>query len=119
MPGVVLLNEPYPPTGLGLHGPIIGRCAIVGVNSLVFPGVKLGYHAMVASMSEVKHDVADYALVRGCPAEPVCDVREIHAKLGDQWVYPYPWMRHHVAGEDITKPAAGIRPRRAKSDRPS
>jgi acetyltransferase-like isoleucine patch superfamily enzyme len=103
MPGVILLNEPYPPTGLGLKGPTIGRCSVIGVHSLIWPGVRLGTHAMVASMSEVKRDVADYALVRGCPAEFVCDVRDVHMKLDDKWVYPYPWMRHFVPGEDITR----------------
>jgi UDP-3-O-[3-hydroxymyristoyl] glucosamine N-acyltransferase len=104
MPGVILLNEPYPPTGLCTRGPTIGPCAVVCVNSLIWPGVKLGYHALVAAMSEVKHDVPDFGLVRGCPAEYVCDVREIRAKIEDKWVFPYPWMRHLAEGEDVTKP---------------
>jgi len=105
MTGVILINDPYPPTGLTVHGPTIGECAIVGVNSVIWPGVKLGYHSMVGSMSEVKHDVADYTLVRGCPAKPICDVRKIRMKLRDKWVYPYPWMRHGIPDEDLTKPA--------------
>jgi len=103
MPGVVLLNEAYPPTGLNVRGPVIGRCAVVGVGSLIWPGVRLGFHAMVGLLSVVKKDVPEYALVRGCPAEYVCDVREIRAKTEDKWVFPYPWMRHHMQGDDITK----------------
>ena len=105
MPGVKLLNDKYPPTNLSVNGPTIGECAIIGVNSIIWPGVQIGYHGMVASASEVKRDVPDYTLVRGCPAKPVCDVRKIRTKLGDKWVYPYPWMRHRIEGEDITKPA--------------
>ena len=104
MPGVTLVNDVYPPTALDVRGPVIGKCSIIGVDSLIWPGVKLGYHSMVASMSEVKRDVADYSLVRGQPAQHVCDVREIRMKLGEKWIYPYPWMRHNIEGEDITKP---------------
>lgn len=105
MPGAILMNEPYPPTGLAVRGPVIGQCAIVGVRTLIWPGVTMGYHAMAAAMSEVKHDVPDYALVRGRPAKCICDVRQIRTKLADKWVYPYPWMRHHTPDEDITRPA--------------
>jgi hypothetical protein len=28
----------------------------------------------------------------------------IRVNLGERWVYPYPWMCHFVAGNDITKP---------------
>lgn len=104
MPGVKLLNDPYPPTALKVQGPVIGSCAVLGVNAVIWPGVTIGYHAMVAASSEVKHHVPDWMLVRGVPAEPVCDVRMIRMKLGDKWVYPYPWMRHGIEGEDITRP---------------
>ena len=106
MPGSMLLNQPYPPTGLSVAGPVIGQCAIIGSRSLIWPGVKLGHHAMVATISEVKQDVPDYTLVRGRPAKPICDVRRIRTKAGDEWVYPYPWMRHNIPGEDITRPAS-------------
>ncbi len=105
MPGAALLNDPYPPTALDVRGPVIGECAVLGVKSVIWPGVAVGYHAIVATYSEVKHDVADYMLVRGRPAKPICDVRKIRMRLGDRWVYPYPWMRHNMPGEDITHPA--------------
>lgn len=104
MPGAVLLNDPYPPTRLTCRGPVIGQCAIVGAKALIWPGIALGYHSMVATLSEVKHNVPDYVLVRGRPAQEICDVRKIRMKLGDAWVYPYPWMRHAIDGEDITRP---------------
>lgn len=113
LPRVILLNMPYPPTVLGVTAPVIGECAIICVNAVIWPGVKVGYHAMVAGSSEVKNNVADYMLVRGCPAAPICDVRQIRAKIEDQWVFPYPWMRQLIPGEDITQPATP--PRRAKT----
>ncbi len=103
MPGVKLLNDLYPPTALKVAGPVIGECAIIGANAIIWPGVKLGYHAMVSPASDVRRDVPDYVLVRGNPAEQVCDVRRIRMKLRDKWVYPYPWMRHRIDGDDMTK----------------
>lgn len=103
MPGAILMNEPYPPTGLAKLGPSVGRCAVVGARAILWPGVKLGYHAMAAAMSEVKHDVDDYVLVRGQPAKPICDVRRIRTKVGQEWVFPYPWMRHFSENEDVTR----------------
>jgi len=104
-PGVALVNDRYPPTSVDVRGPVIGQCAILGVNSVVWPGVKIGYHAMLASLSEARENVDDYVLVRGCPARPVCDVRQIRLKHEGQWIYPYPWMRFALPGEDITQPA--------------
>jgi acetyltransferase-like isoleucine patch superfamily enzyme len=105
LPRVILLNQPYPATSLNIAGPVIGECAIISVKAVIWPGVKIGYHGMVAASSEVKSDVPDYMLVRGIPAIPVCDVRRIRMKVGDKWIFPYPWMRHLAAGEDVTQPA--------------
>lgn len=105
MPGAILVDDAYPPTAMDPQGPVIGPCAVVGVKSIIYPGIHLGYHAMVGAMSIVKKDVPDYTLVSGSPAAPVCDVRRIRTKIKHQWVYPYPWMRCQIPGEDITKPA--------------
>ncbi len=105
MPGVKLLDDFCPPTQIDPRGPDIGQCAVIGVNAIVWSGVRIGRHALIAAGSIVKEDVPDYMLVRGAPAKPVCDSRRIQVKMGDRWVYPYPWTRHFDAGEDITKPA--------------
>lgn len=113
LPRAILLCVPYPPTDLGVAGPVIGECSIVCTNAVIWPGVKIGYHALVAAASEVKQDVADYMLVRGCPATVVCDVRKIRTKVKDQWLFPYPWMRQMVPGEDLSRPAVSPeRPRK-------
>jgi len=104
MPGVKLLNDPCPPTNLKLEGPVVGKCAVIGVNSIIWSGVHVGDHAVVASTSVVKNNVPDYMLVRGSPARPICDTRRIQMKLDGRWVYPYPWVRHFIEGEEITMP---------------
>jgi UDP-3-O-[3-hydroxymyristoyl] glucosamine N-acyltransferase len=105
MPGVKMLDDFCPPTQLDPRGPDIGQCAVIGVNAVIWSGVRIGRHALIAAGSIVKDDVPDYMLVRGAPARPVCDSRRIQVKMGDRWVYPYPWTRHLIEGEDITKPA--------------
>jgi acetyltransferase-like isoleucine patch superfamily enzyme len=114
MPGVKLLNDPCPPTRLDVEGPRIGKCAVVGVNAIIWSGVRVGDYAVVASASVVKHDVADYLLVRGTPARVICDTRRIQMRLKDRWVYPYPWVRHLMDGEDISKPASAPDARRPR-----
>ncbi|NQU26232.1 MAG: hypothetical protein HQ567_33510 [Candidatus Nealsonbacteria bacterium] len=104
-PGVKLLNDSCPPTQLDVRGPTIGRCAVIGVNAVIWLGVRVGSHAIVATASVVRNDVPDYTLVRGAPAKPICDTRRIRLRLGDRWVYPYPWTRHVIEGEDVSKPA--------------
>jgi len=105
MPGVKLLNDPCPPTRLDVEGPLIGKCAVVGVNSIIWSAVRVGDHAVVASASVVKNDVADYMLVRGSPARVIYDTRRIQMRMKDRWVYPYPWVRHLMEGVDISKPS--------------
>jgi acetyltransferase-like isoleucine patch superfamily enzyme len=93
-PGVILFNDRYPPMALKMERPVIGDCAVVGVQSVIWPGVEVGQHAVVASLSEVKEDVPEFALVRGVPAKTICDVRQIRMKIDGQWVHPYPWVEH-------------------------
>lgn len=104
MPNAILINDSYPPTALDVRGPEIGKCAIVGVNAVVWPGVKIGYHAMVGALAEVKRDVPDFVLVRGQPATPVCDVRQIRMKTQGRWITPYPWMQWTPSGTDVRRP---------------
>lgn len=101
MPGVMLFNDPYPPAALDVRAPTLGECSVIGANAVIWPGVTLGYHAMAATFAEVRQDVPDYVLVRGQPAKPICDVRMIRMKLRGEWVYPYPWMRHQIPGENV------------------
>ncbi len=104
MPNAILINDQYPPTALDVRGPEIGKCAVVGVNAVIWPGVKVGYHALVGAQAEVKHDVPDYVLVRGQPATAVCDVRQIRMKHEGKWITPYPWMQWAPSGTDVRGP---------------
>lgn len=49
----------------------IGRHCIVGTNSVVLPGVKIGEGAVVGACSLVKHDLEPWTVNAGTPARPI------------------------------------------------
>lgn len=55
-------------TKLAVH---IGRHCIVGTNSLVFPGVKLGEGCAVGAMSMVTRSTEPWFVYFGCPAKKI------------------------------------------------
>lgn len=70
-PNVVLTNAMYPKSpGVKdeLQGPVIEKDAIVGANSTILPGVKIGENAIVGAGSVVTKDVEGHAVVCGNPA---------------------------------------------------
>ncbi len=47
----------------------IGKNCVIGVNSIILPGVKIGDHCVVAAGSVVTKDVPSNSLVAGNPAK--------------------------------------------------
>lgn len=94
MPFVILLNDWYPPTCLKMEGPAIGKYAVVGANTTVYPGVTIGAQAVIGARSVVKTAIPDCVLAAGDPAQPVGDARKLVVLLDGKPVTPYPWMRH-------------------------
>lgn len=54
---------------------LVRRGASIGSGATVLPGVTIGAEAMVGAGAVVVEDVPDYAIVVGCPARIVGDVR--------------------------------------------
>jgi UDP-2-acetamido-3-amino-2,3-dideoxy-glucuronate N-acetyltransferase len=48
----------------------VGRGATIGANATIICGTALGHYCLVAAGAVVTHDVADFAVVMGCPARP-------------------------------------------------
>ncbi len=96
MPFVILLNDWYPPTCLKMEGPVIGKYAVVGANTTVYPGVRIGEQAVVGARSVVKTSIPAFALASGDPATPAGDARKLVVLLDGKAVTPYPWMRHRA-----------------------
>lgn len=64
--------------GAILHGCVIGRDALVGMNSVIMDGAVIGEESIVAAMSFVKAGFIGAArqLLVGSPARFICDVTE-------------------------------------------
>jgi UDP-2-acetamido-3-amino-2,3-dideoxy-glucuronate N-acetyltransferase len=55
---------------------LVKRCASIGSNATVLPGLTIGEKALVGAGAVVTKDVPDYAIVMGVPARLVGDVRQ-------------------------------------------
>lgn len=64
--------------GAVLHGCHIGENALVGMNSVIMDGARIGHSAMVAAMSFVKAEmvVPDRHLVAGSPARVIREMSD-------------------------------------------
>jgi UDP-2-acetamido-3-amino-2,3-dideoxy-glucuronate N-acetyltransferase len=54
---------------------LVKRCASIGSNATILPGVIIGEKAIVGAGSVVTRDVPDFAIVAGVPARTMGDVR--------------------------------------------
>jgi UDP-2-acetamido-3-amino-2,3-dideoxy-glucuronate N-acetyltransferase len=55
---------------------LVKRCASIGSNATILPGLTIGEKALVGAGAVVTKDVPDYAIVTGVPARVVGDVRQ-------------------------------------------
>ncbi len=64
--------------GAVLHGCLVGRNAMVGMNSVVMDGVEIGESSFIAAMSFVKAGtkIPPRSLVQGIPAKVVRELRD-------------------------------------------
>jgi UDP-2-acetamido-3-amino-2,3-dideoxy-glucuronate N-acetyltransferase len=55
---------------------LVKRCASIGSNATVLPGITIGESAIIGSGAVVTRDVKDFAIVVGVPARMIGDVRD-------------------------------------------
>jgi len=68
-PNAVLTNDRYPPTGKPeLKGPLVEDNVMIGANTTILPGIKLGKGCAVAAGAIVTKNVPEGVLAIGTPA---------------------------------------------------
>lgn len=110
-PGVVLTNDPNPPSN-ELQGVTLEDYVVVAVKSTLLPGVRIGRHCFIAAHALVAQDMAEDSLVAGTPAKRLCKASDMRLK-GDIRVRAYPWNKRFVRGYPdavVEQWASGLEP---------
>lgn len=95
--GVVITDDPHPPSSTCSRGATIRELAVIAVQSTLLPGVEIGRSALVGAGSLVTRDVPAETVVIGSPARSAGSVRDVTCRHGalDQ---VYPWPSHFRRG---------------------
>lgn len=71
----------------------VGNNAMIGINSLIMPGVHIGNNVIIAGHSVVTKDVPDGAVVAGMPAKQISTVDAFMEKLKTRETVPTKKMK--------------------------
>ncbi len=78
-PRVVFTNDKYPPSKR-LVKTLVGEGAVIGANSTIIAGIKIGRRSVIAAGSVVTKDVPDEVVVAGNPARIIMSRDEYEEK---------------------------------------
>lgn len=110
-PGVLLTNDPNPPSDVIL-GVTIEDYVVVAVKVTLLPGVHIGKGCFITAHSLVGQDMPEDSLVSGSPAKRLCKASDMRMK-NDVRVRAYPWRKRFVRGYPesvVEKWASGLEP---------
>ncbi len=85
---VLIYNSEHDLNAEDFHATIapveIGDFVFIGPRAIILPGVKIGRGAVVAAGAVVVHDVPEYAIVGGVPANVIGErkLKDLHYRLG-------------------------------------
>jgi acetyltransferase-like isoleucine patch superfamily enzyme len=87
--GAWILNEDHP--GLKIFGKIVieDNC-LIGLNSQIFPNVRIGHNSIVGAGSVVTSDVPPNSVVMGVPARVIGSSTRYKEKKAAMWKDTYP-----------------------------
>lgn len=95
-PGVVLTNDPRPPSD-DLKGTSIGDFAVVAVGVTVLPGVSVGRESLIAAGSVLTRDADEGGLYSGNPARLRGPLSSLMSE-SDPSQRAYPWKLRFTRG---------------------
>ncbi|MGM9479961.1 N-acetyltransferase [Roseateles sp. NT4] len=95
-PGVLLTNDPNPPSN-ELLGVTLEDYVVVAVKATLLPGVTIGRGSFIAAHALVGQDMPEDSLVSGAPAKRMCKASDLRVK-GDMRQRAYPWRHRFVRG---------------------
>lgn len=67
---------------------VVGNNVMIGVSSLIMPGIHIGNNVIIAGHSVVTKDIPDNAVVAGVPAKQISTIDAFMSKLKDRKTYP-------------------------------
>lgn len=62
---------------------IIGDNVMIGINSIIMPGVTIGSNVVIGAGSIVTRDIPDNSVAVGSPARVICSIDEYYSKNKD------------------------------------
>lgn len=95
-PGVLLTNDPNPPSNV-LLGVTIEDYVVIAVKATLLPGVRIGRSSFITAHSLVGKDMPENSLVSGAPATRVCNASDMRVK-DDVRQRAYPWHKRFSRG---------------------
>ena len=79
---------------------VVCRGATIGANATIVCGVRVGAYAFIGAGAVVTHDVPDFALVVGVPAQRIGWMSRAGGRLDDRLVCPIDGSAYRLAGPD-------------------
>jgi len=79
-PHVVFTNDPYPPCkkcSEKVGGACVGSKTVIGANTTILPGIKIGKNCLIGAGSVVTKDIPDNSVVVGNPAQRMKSIDDI------------------------------------------
>lgn len=70
----------------------VGNNVMIGVDSLIMPGVKIGNNVIIAGHSVVTKDIPDGAVVAGVPAKQISTIDKFMESIEDRNLVPTKYM---------------------------
>ena len=67
---------------------VVGNNVLIGLNSLIMPGITIGDNVIIAAHSVVTKDVPSNSVVGGNPAKYICSIEQFENKFRERELFP-------------------------------